>query len=59
VDGTVTGIECGIDVWQRVTVEATLTPGEWEIKAHNDDDEDPPASGNFKWSDPTGKVIVV
>jgi hypothetical protein len=58
VAGNVTGIKCGVDVWQRVAVNVTLTAtGDWEVRAHNDDDGNGPA--NWVWSAPTGKVHAV
>jgi hypothetical protein len=58
VQGTVTAVECGVDVWQRVTVTATLNQtGDWAVRAHNDDDID--ASKQVIWSDPSGMVHVV
>jgi hypothetical protein len=58
VKGTVTGVSCDIDVWQRVAVNVTLNQtGEWAVRAHNDDDVD--AGGNIVWSDPLGRLYVV
>jgi hypothetical protein len=58
VQGQVTEVKCGVDVWQRVAVDVTLgTTGDWEVRAHNDDDKD--ASNNWIWSEPTGTVHVV
>jgi hypothetical protein len=61
VAGAVTGVECGIDVWQRVSVDMKLTQaGDWVVRAHNDDDEHPPkGSRNWIWSDPMGTVHAV
>jgi hypothetical protein len=61
VAGVVTDVQCGIDVWQRITVQMTLNQtGDWTVRAHNDDDETPPpGSGNWIWSDPVGRVHVV
>jgi hypothetical protein len=51
-------VSCGVDVWQRVTVNVTLDQtGDWEIFAQNDDD--PPVNGVRPWSDPSGTVHVV
>jgi hypothetical protein len=57
---TVNWIKCGVDIWQRVAVSVTLdATGDWDARAHNDDEGDPPGSGNWKWSQPSGRVHVV
>ena len=58
VPGTVTGVECGVDVWQRVSVDLKLTQvGDWMVQAHNDDDKD--GQGNYIWSFPAGTIHAV
>jgi hypothetical protein len=61
VTGTVTKVDCGVDVWQRVHVDVAapgLTAGGWEILAHNDDDWRDPMdhSLGYLWSSPPGSV---
>jgi hypothetical protein len=57
--GTVTAIECGVDVWQRVSVDVTLKQtGDWAVRARNDDDFEEDGVTEA-WSIPVGTVHVV
>ena len=57
---TVTAISSDIDVWQRVSVQVTLTQkGDWLAEAHNDDEATIGPGGNPKWSAPKGRIHAI
>lgn len=58
VTPTLLEVHSDVDVWQRVKVNVTLPqPGDWAIRAHNDDDLDTTTTPPTPiWSDPQGVI---